>query len=260
MATHTKEKITDQNMAHHNRYTKEQGTSDAHQIYLSNFAGDVATISHENSPSAGYPQGSVAPFMLDHTGQPIIFTASIAQHTQNAIANPRTSLMMRQVEKNHEIETGWRLTVMGDLLPTANDERKRISNRYFCHYPHAELYEKTHDFDFYRLHVKKARIIMGFGRIAWVDAEALVHNSPFDEASEESILQHMNADHVDAMTTYLKNNHVDIKPNAKPPTMVAINQFGVTIRYRKRLHFVAFANEAHDVMSAREQLVNLAKA
>ncbi len=254
-----RETITDENMARHNRYSQDDGARDAHAIYLSNFAGDLATLSREDARSAGYPMGSVAPFMLDHTGNPVIHTAGVAEHTKNVNADPRAALTLREVEKNHHIETGWRLCCMGDLLPVNDEDEARIRAAYFRHYPHAELYEGTHNFCFYRLNVKIARVIMGFGRITWVEPESLVHASPFDAETEERIIQHMNDDHVAAMEKYLAQNRVELLPNAKAPKMVGISQFGVTLRYRKRLHFVRFDTEVHDAKSAREQLVSMAQ-
>ncbi len=254
-----REKITDENMAKHNRYGKEDGARDALKIYLSNFSGDLATISHKESPVADYPIGSVAPFVLDHTGHPVIFTASVAQHTKNAKENSKASILIREVEKNHQIETGWRLTCVGDLMPIPEADRERVAATYFRHYPNAELYQGTHDFNFYRLNVKMGRVILGFGRIAWVDAESLVHASPFDLETENRIIEHMNDDHAEALEKYLQLLHVELKPNAKAPTMVGINQFGATIKYRKHLHFVAFDEVVSDANGAREQLVKLAR-
>lgn len=253
------QKITEDNMAVFNRYHKSDGARDAHKIYLSTFAGEMATISREGSKAAGYPMGSVVPFIIDYTGNPVIYTAGIAEHTKNALANGKASILVRDVRKNHHIETGWRLVSMGDLGEIDEGEQARIAKAYFRHYPNARVYEATHDFHFFRLNVKMARVIMGFGAIAWVEADAICQASPFDETSEDSMINHMNDDHVDAMKQYLTLLGVEIKHSAKMPQMVAVNQFGVTLRYRKRLHFLAFNEVANDAMAVRQQLVQLAK-
>lgn len=252
-------KIDDNNLAAFDRYHKTTSERDAHRIYLSTFAGEMATISRSDSQSAGYPMGSVAPFIIDYTGNPVIYIAGIAEHTKNALDNGKASILVRDIRKNHQVENGWRLVSMGDLVKVNDSESPRVGKSFFRHYPNAKLYETTHDFHFFRLEVKIARVIMGFGAIAWVDAEALCQPSPFDEASEDGMIEHMNDDHVDAMQHYLTQLSVEIKPNAKPPQMVGVNQFGITIRYRKRLYFVAFAEAAHDAMAVRQQLVALAQ-
>lgn len=248
-------KITDANMAQLNHYSKADAAHDALAIYLSTFAGDIATICHANSPAAQYPLGSVAPFVIDHTGHPVIQAAGIAQHSINAAENPKTSLIVRDISKNHHVETGWRLTTMGDLLKVSDDERDRVAKCYFRHYPKAKRYEGMHDFNFYRLNVKFARIIMGFGRISWVNADDICHPSLFDEATEDGIIEHMNNDHVNAMETYLSAKGVELKHLAKAPQMVNVNQFGITLRYRKHLHFIGFEKEAKNAMAVRKQLI-----
>ncbi|PIE42378.1 MAG: hypothetical protein CSA47_00730 [Gammaproteobacteria bacterium] len=256
-----KEKIHDGNISEHfKRYSKSRAQRDAHKIYLSTFAGEMATISRPDSPAAGYPMGSVAPFIIDHTGNPVIYTANVAEHSKNAEDNGKASILVREIGKNHNVETGWRLVSMGDLKKVDDSEVERVANSYFRHYPNAKSYAVAHSFYFYRLNVKIARVIMGFGRISWIDAEALCQPSVFDEKTETRIIGHMNDDHGDAIEHYLKHLRVKIEPNAQAPKMAAINQFGATLRYRKHLYFLAFDEPANDALAVREQLVKLAKA
>ncbi|MDP8079799.1 HugZ family protein [Phocoenobacter skyensis] len=251
-------KITDKNMKQHDRYST--GDVDAQKIYLTNFSGELSTISREESKSVGYPMGSVAPFIIDHTGCPVIYTATVAERTKNIVANSKASLFMREVRRNHRIETGWRLGVMGDLLEIDdNEDLMRVRRSYFRHYPKAAMYENFHEFKFYRLNVKMARVILGFGRIAWVEGDVLRRASVFDENTEQKIIEHMNQDHIEAMEKYLAQNDVKLQLGVKPE-MVAVNQFGVTISYHNHLHFIAFEEEALDANAARIQLVKMAKA
>ncbi|MDP8171173.1 DUF2470 domain-containing protein [Pasteurella skyensis] len=251
-------KITDKNMKQHDRYST--GDVDAQKIYLTNFSGELSTISREESKSVGYPMGSVAPFIIDHTGCPVIYTATVAERTKNIVANSKASLFMREVRRNHRIETGWRLGVMGDLLEIDdNEDLMRVRRSYFHHYPKAAMYENFHEFKFYRLNVKMARVILGFGRIAWVEGDVLRRASVFDENTEQKIIEHMNQDHIEAMEKYLAQNDVKLQLGVKPE-MVAVNQFGVTISYHNHLHFIAFEEEALDANAARIQLVKMAKA
>lgn len=254
------EKIDDNNMPHFNRYTKERGTRDARRIYRTVFAGDMATLGREDSRTAGYPFGSVTPYIIDHTGSPVIFTANVAEHTKNAFANGKASLMMRQVERQHYIETGWRLTCAGDLTEVTGEDKDRVAEAYFRTYPEAEEYATVHDFYFFRLNIVAARVIMGFGKIAWVEPSDLAIPSPFSREEENRIIEHMNDDHQAAIAHYLHNLGVTVEDGKKPPKMVAVNQFGATIDYHHHLHFVEYDEVADNVGAVREQLVKLAKA
>src|ERR1035437_8917477 len=44
----------------------------------------------------GYPYGSVASYGLDDRGNPIFFVSLMAEHTQNAIRDPRASLLVAE--------------------------------------------------------------------------------------------------------------------------------------------------------------------
>lgn len=250
-------KITDQNMEKHNRYAT--GDVDAQKIYLENFAGEISTIERKDSPLEGYPIGSVAAFMIDHTGCPVVYSASVSERVKNVQENPKSSLLIREVQRNHRVETGWRLAVMGDLVEVTDEaDLKRIQTRYFEHYPKAAFYQGVHEFKFYRLNVKLARVILGFGRIAWVQPEQLKRPSIFDMETEQKILDHMNQDHQESLEKYLVKNQVKLKQGAVPK-MVAVNQYGFTVFYHNHLYFIHFKNKAENMQDVRTELVIMAQ-
>ncbi|MGY0399094.1 MAG: HugZ family pyridoxamine 5'-phosphate oxidase [Ostreibacterium sp.] len=254
------EKIDENNKVKFDRYNKSKGKIDAQNIYRTIFAGEMATIGRKKSRVADYPFSSVTPFIIDHTGSPVIYTANLAEHTKNALANGRASLMMHQVQKQHCIETGWRLTCVGDLFRVLDEDCNRVAETYFRYYPKARTYNKVHDFYFFRLNITVARVIMGFGKISWVEAKDLAIPSPFTNEEEKEMIEHMNTDHQTAIEHYLTQMKVKVTHAKKSPHLVAINQFGATISYRRRLHFLAFDSEAKDSMMVRKQLVRLAKS
>src|SRR2546423_12224180 len=45
---------------------------------------------------AGYPFGSVATYAIDDAGRPIVFVSTMAEHTRNAAADPRASLILTE--------------------------------------------------------------------------------------------------------------------------------------------------------------------
>ena len=45
---------------------------------------------------AGYPFGSVATYAIDEAGRPIVFVSTMAEHTRNAAADPRASLIVAE--------------------------------------------------------------------------------------------------------------------------------------------------------------------
>ncbi len=259
-AKRTDEKITDGNRIKFSRYSKKRGIRDAQRIYRSVFAGDMATLGRADGRTAGYPFGSVTPFIIDHTGSPVIFAATLAEHTKNAYANGKASLLMRQVERQHHVKTGWRLTCSGDLREVGGADLERVAETYYRYYPEAIGYGKVHNFRFFRLHIVAARVIMGFGKISWVEPEDLVIPSPFTAAEENRVIQHMNDDHQEAIRHYLRNMGLTVKESTKSPFIVGLNQFGVIIDYFHHLYFVEYDTVANTTAEVKEQLIAMARA
>jgi putative heme iron utilization protein len=51
----------------------------------------------------GFPFGSVAPFMLDHAGCPVILISTLAEHTKNIDADPRVSLIVQPYSPDMQV-------------------------------------------------------------------------------------------------------------------------------------------------------------
>src|SRR5688572_10634414 len=66
----------------------------------------------------GYPFGSVATYALDDRGRPVVFVSTMAEHTRNAAADPRASLLVAEpvAEESDPLAAGL-ATLIGDLIP-----------------------------------------------------------------------------------------------------------------------------------------------
>ena len=78
----------------------------------------------------GYPFGSVATYALDAPGRPIVFVSTMAEHTRNAAADPRASLIVTEPfpEGSDPLAAG-RVTLIGDLLEVAGAERPVVRDQ-----------------------------------------------------------------------------------------------------------------------------------
>jgi len=149
----------------------------------------------------GYPFGSIAPYTLNHNGEPIILISSIAQHTRNIKENNKVSLTVFDPHAD-DPQAASRLTWIGDaesIEPSDIESR----DRYLRYFPSAESYFQTHDFSFYRVALRRARFIGGFGEIYWIEPDAMLIKNPFRE-TESGIIDHMNQDHQKALVHYCK--------------------------------------------------------
>src|SRR4051812_973071 len=120
---------------------------------------------------AGYPFGSVVSFGLADDGDPLFFVSLMAEHTQNALRDPRASLLVAEpVPDGADPLAKGRVTLMGVLSPVPDDDRATARDRYLAANPAAEYYIDFGDFTFYRLDVESIRYVGGYGRMSWVGA------------------------------------------------------------------------------------------
>jgi hypothetical protein len=211
----------------------------------------------------GYPFGSVAPFVLDHSGQPIILISTIAEHTQNIIANPKVSLLV--FAGNEDLQANARLTIIGEAKKINKDDAD-LRARYLRYLPQAAGYFDMHDFNFYRIEITQTRYIAGFGKMGWIEGDTtftakLAENSQL-AAQETSIIEHMNADHVHSLIAYSKHFH---NVSATHAEMLGIDSDGFDAKVTnsdgetQTLRF-NFEQPIQDAQSARAALVNMSKA
>jgi len=72
---------------------------------------------------AGYPYGSVASFALDDRGNPLFLISLMAEHTQNAIRDPRGSLLVTEpVPEGADPLASGRVTLLGPLTQVVDTE------------------------------------------------------------------------------------------------------------------------------------------
>src|SRR3954451_23221896 len=114
----------------------------------------------------GYPFGSVASYGLDDEGNPLFFVSLMAEHTQNAIRDPRASLLVTEpVPDGADPLASGRVTLMGLLSAVAGHDRPIARERYLEGNPTAAYYIDFGDFTFYRLDVESIRYVGGYGRM-----------------------------------------------------------------------------------------------
>jgi putative heme iron utilization protein len=225
--------------------------TEARQFLSSTHSGVLSTIS---ARLGGYPFGSIAPFVLDHDGNPLILISTIAEHTKNIQADARVSLIAFD-PATPDMQAGARLTVIGKAIPTDKDERLRA--RYLRYFPQAEGYFGMHDFLFHRIEMEQARFIGGFGKIHWIAGDEL-RAPPHRLATEETaILDHMNADHAENLRAYCRHVH---GVEAAQAAMIGIDTAGFDVRADGKLLRFAFDTPVTDAQEARQALVALAKA
>jgi heme oxygenase (biliverdin-IX-beta and delta-forming) len=151
----------------------------------------------------GAPYASLVLFAVDVDASPLLLLSDLAQHSRNIAFDPRVSLLLDATQGHLDPLTGPRLTLLGRAL--ANDD-PRCLGRFVSHHPSSAGYAGFGDFHLYRVVVERGHLVAGFGRIDWIDGADF--GFEFDAgalaAAESEILQHMNADHRDAIAHYAR--------------------------------------------------------
>lgn len=117
----------------------------------------------------GYPFGSVVQYALDPEGNPIFLISGMAQHTQNALADAHASLTVAEAVKPQDAVVAARLTLIGDV--EVIEDPSAVRPIFLDKHPDATQWVDFGDFGFYRLRVRSAYYVGGFGVMGWVPIE-----------------------------------------------------------------------------------------
>jgi putative heme iron utilization protein len=160
--------------------------------------GALATLE-----SSGAPFASLVTTAATMAGEPILLLSRLAVHTKNLGRDPRASLLLvAPGGEDGDPLAGARLSVSGAVVGDDNPATRR---RFLSRHEEAAAYADFADFAFYRLAVREAHLVAGFGRIVTLKAAELLVDCA-DAArlidAEESAVAHMNADHTEALALY----------------------------------------------------------
>jgi len=160
-------------------------------------------------PDTGVPLASRVGVATDADGTPLILVSQLSAHTKAILADPRCSLLVGEPGKGDALAYP-RITVVcrARKLEPGTPERARAERRYLNRNPKAKLYVGLGDFSFFRLQVERGSLNGGFGKAYLLKREELILSGPATEelaASEQAAIDHMNADHLDAIAVYAQH-------------------------------------------------------
>ena len=201
---------------------------------------------------AGWPYASLVLVAVDHDLSPILLLSDMAEHTKAIKADGRVSLLFDGTGGLDQPLTGPRATVLGRAERIADE---RLKARFLARHPDAALYAGFKDFAFYRLAVERAHLVGGFGKIRWIEAAELVPPQAEGLAeAEAAIVEHMNADHADAIQLYAAKL---IGRAGDGWTMTGIDPEGIDLRRGGEVARLAFDEPLRAAGEARKTLVAL---
>ena len=152
-----------------------------------------------------------------------------------------------------------RLTLVGAAKVAPADEVREL---YLSHYENARYWQEYTDFAYYRLEVEGVYFIGGFGVMGWIQAEDYAAAAPDPLAAvAQEIIQHMNADHGDALRRIAGQDGGETPDEA---SMTSVDRLGFHLRLRtgERVHGrrLAFPREVKDKNEARAVFIEMVRA
>src|SRR5450631_1381282 len=193
-------------------------------------SGRIGSLSTLSRKQPGFPFGSLMPYGLDSQGRPIFLISTMAMHTQNLQADPRASLFVTEPDASGDPLGSSRVTLIGSASKVPELELAAARTAYLEGYPDSKYWVDFEDFFFYRLDVIDVYYVGGFGVMGWVAASDYSQAQPDPLANDKrDILQHMNADHKDALILIAKR-FAGIE--AQEADMTAVDRLGFHLRLK----------------------------
>lgn len=213
-------------------------------------AATLATLA-----DGGAPFATLTTIATDHDGTPILLVSNLSHHTRNLERDGRCSLLLAQGGRGDPLAHP-RLT----LVATAERTDSQLARaRFLRRNPKAALYADFPDFSFWRAEVGGVHLNGGFARAADFVPDALLVKMNGAQAlieAEADILDHMNADHADALALYAEK-----LAGAKQGQWRAtgIDPEGLDLLSGDATARIVFPRTISTPAQAREMLVDLAR-
>jgi putative heme iron utilization protein len=220
----------------------------------------VGMLSTNSAKHPGWPFGSVMPYALGGGGSPLLLISRMAVHTQNALADPRASLLVMQSGGDGDPLGLARATLLG-TVGAIDEVSEELRQAYLARHPNARHWIDYSDFGFFRLDVTQIYFVGGFGVMGWVAAEEyrVAEKDPLADAAAR-IIGHMNADHAGALRE-ITRHFADL--DAEEVTMVSCDRLGFVVRAKTpegmKGRRIAFAEEVRSAEDARRVLVAMTR-
>jgi putative heme iron utilization protein len=176
------------------------------------------------------------------------------------LADPRCSLLLGEPGKGDPLaHPRISLHCRAVKLERGSTLEAQARRRYLNRNPKAKLYVDLGDFSFFRLEVQNASLNGGFGKAYLLTPTDLLIQSPALEAlaeSEQGALDHMNAEHQDAVAVYA---HHFAREKRDGWTLIGFDPDGMDIASGDAVRRIFFPQPLTEAGELRKVLVEMAR-
>jgi putative heme iron utilization protein len=221
--------------------------------------GRVGSLSTLSRKRPGFPFGSLMPYGLDGKGRPIFLISTMAMHTQNLQEDARASLLVTQPDASGDPLGAGRVTLVGNVALVAGPEVGEARRLYLERHANSKYWVDFDEFSFFARDLVDVYYVGGFGVMGWIAAPEYgeAHADPLADAAA-GILQHMNADHQDALILLAR---VFAGMEAQEAVMTAVDRLGFHVRMKTEEGMkgarIAFLREVSTPAETRKILVEM---
>lgn len=238
------------------RETDASAISTARRLTRSARFAAIAVI----DPETGAPLASRVGMATDLDGAPLILVSLLSAHTRALLADPRCSLLVGEPGKGDPLAYP-RLSIAAraERLDRTSEAGLRVARRYLNRNPKATLYAQLGDFHYFRLEPESAGLNAGFGKAYRLTRTDLLADAAVAEAlasGEQAALDHMNADHADAVSIYAT---VYAKGEPGHWVLTGIDPDGVDVALGDEVRRIDFPQPLASAAAMRMALVELAR-
>lgn len=213
-----------------------------------------------NEKNTGLPMISRIGIATDIDGTPITLMSGLSAHTQALEQDARCALLLGEPGKGDAMaHPRISLACLARRIGRDSPEHGRIARRYLNRNPKAKLYVGLGDFAFFRLDVERASMNGGFGKAFLLRRGELVAENAVNDAlaaGEQPAIDHMNADHREAIAVYARHFG---KAEGGDWMMTGIDAEGMDLAAGDRCLRIFFPEPLASVEALRPTLVEMAK-
>ena len=151
-----------------------------------------------------------------HNNAPIFLASGLAEHTRNLDQDARASLLLQADLPGEEggVLAQTRMTLIGEARRF--EPTPALVARFLRYQPDAERYLALGDFGFFRFHVRRARLIGGFGSMGWLEAASLSVPAALSAEQEAKLLRALSTRvPADLSVLGLDSEGVDLRSNGR---------------------------------------------
>lgn len=208
----------------------------------------------------GMPLASRVGVATDPDGAPLVMISGLAAHTKALATDPRCSILLGEPGKGDPLAYP-RITLFcrARRLETGTSDDENARRRYLNRNPKAKLYAELPDFSLFKLEPERASMNGGFGRAYLLSRDDLLlaGGAVADlSAAEQPALDHMNADHTDAVDAYASHYG---KAKDGGWTLCGIDLEGLDLRRGDDVLRVSFPTPLASADALRPALVAMAR-